>query len=224
MRIDKKYILWELAKPAASAAVRPALEHIFVARIWHDDQPYKPDEDYPDWLELPMKPPYSDVENAIAIATDSFALAVVPIELYDEDIPGTFPGELLEIANKKASVGGNVFMELKDNEVLIPFLGQTNPRQRNDITYPDFRDILNDMRERFRDDDNKCELMLDNIRLNRLCKALGIKTTGNPGNESGISIYSLSKDYGMLLITKNHNEKGKPIVPPFGLLMEMHRR
>ena len=220
MRIDKKFKLWEITKLASLESQRPSLECIFIARVKPNEQLEVTVEDYPEWMVMPMGLPNHN--NGVAIVTDGFILAVVPIIIEDDDVPGVFPGEVLQIASKKASVGNEVYIVLKKDEVIIPFLNQVNSRP--DYTFPDVRNLIEDIRTRHAKDGKKCSLSIDHIRLAKLCKALGVKTLGNPNPpNSSVHLYALSeKDkMGMVLVTPDKVDHGQTIVPPFGLLMEV---
>ena len=223
MKISKDFALWEITGLAAKEGSRPSLEHILIARAKSYEQPYVTAETYPEWMVMPLGE-HTD-NNGVAIATDTFSLAVVPLELYDEDFPGTIPGELLKEAAQKAAVQGQIYLELREDEIIIPFAGQKNQRDKN-LSFPDVRNIIEDVRDRMAGNERKVDLTIDNVRLNKLLKALGVKTTGNPGDDRQVSLYSLSKEgqTGMVLVTQQNLRQNKTIVPPFGLLMEMHKR
>ena len=225
MKISKDFALWEITGLAAKEGSRPSLEHILIAKAKPYEQPNVKNETYPEWMVMPLSESNNDFTNGVAIATDGFSLAVVPLELYDEDFPGTIPGELLKEAAQKAAVQGQIYLELREDEIVIPFAGQKNQRDKN-LSFPDVRNIIEDVRNRMAGNERKVDLTIDNVRLNKLLKALGVKTTGNPGDDRQVSLYSLSKEgqTGMVLVTQQNLRQNKTIVPPFGLLMEMHKR
>jgi len=225
MKISKDFALWEITQLAAKEGSRPPLEHILAAKAKPYEQPNVKNETYPEWMVMPLSESNNDFTNGVAIATDGFSLAVVPLELYDEDFPGTIPGELLKEAAQKAAVQGQIYLELREDEIIIPFAGQKNQRDKN-LSFPDVRNIIEDVRNRMAGNERKVDLTIDNVRLNKLLKALGVKTTGNPGDDRQVSLYSLSKEgqTGMVLVTQQNLRQNKTIVPPFGLLMEMHKR
>ncbi len=226
MKIEKKYQLHEITKRAD----RELLEHFLVSRTLHFNQYiHRYYESYPNQIAMPMPTAF---HNGIAIATDGFVLAIVPIELDKDDKTGILYGDILRTAKAATPGKRDIILKLDKDNVTIPITQSTHIRKNEFITlsYPDIRAVVSNARANFVVENlNKRVLVFDQTRLNVLCKALGIQVTGKTNahnRKARCFLYPLSddEDGGVLLISNKEIDEGKQITPPFGLLMEMHKR
>lgn len=165
----------------------------------------------------------SHMHNGVAVATDGFVLAVVPVQLDEEDVPGMVLGETVKQAwresKKYKAIYDGTFMRLNEHDVGLPIEIQMPRRMQDYGTYPDFTSIVPKEIPTVNPDKLRSTIALDAALLLRLGKALGIPPAAN--KESLIKIHfngSKASPYWVEPSTKS----GSDITAPFGLLMPIH--
>jgi hypothetical protein len=141
MKIRTEYQIFKSA--AMKDDSRPVLQNIYVERL--------------------------DGNKGVAVATDGCMMAVVPVELSDEDVPGLVPGTCVQDAIKTWKKFGKVDIILKEGEV--SYLGKSGivTAKRLDAKFPDWQKLVPTKPE----DQPVGMFSIDPSRLAALCDAIG---------------------------------------------------
>lgn len=147
-------------------------------------------------------------DKPVAVATDGYVLAVVPVEMNDDDVPGLVDYEILRAARKATSVNGYISFALCD-EIVKFDSGWTAPRTNGleNLKFPDWERLTEKV---FDNPIGRISLVIQPKLLHRVAKVLGSKMVcvSHTGNEN------------MVLVTLRE-PKGK-LEPPFALHMLAH--
>jgi DNA polymerase III sliding clamp (beta) subunit (PCNA family) len=139
----------------------------------------------------------------VACATDGHALAIVPVEMEDGDVPGYVTAEALKKARKAGSVKCNGAYEFPD--------GSTMPRRSelNDASFPDVSRVI--PRE---EDLSSVELTFNADLLHRLARAI----TEN-GKHGRVITLRFRKENASTMSMRVDGDNGA-----FGVIMPVRKR
>lgn len=213
MQIDKSY---QIYRACAQDSRRPTLECVLVTRF---------DEllemiGAPDDTKVVFKLNKPEDINGVAVATDGFMLAIVPVQIDNEDVTGLIHKDTFKQA-LKGSKSGFARLSLQEKFVELP---NGNLIKRDFIgTYPMFLGVLTEERDEVvKVEPYPASIHLDVKLLFTLAQAIGIH--GSRYSGAHISIYpSASSGNQPIYITTAKKASGR-WMPPFGIIMPVHSR
>lgn len=212
MQIEKSY---QIYRACAQDSERPTLECVLIARfnellemIWAPD-------DTKIVFEMDNKP--EDI-NGIAIATDGHMLAIVPVQIDNEDVTGLIHKDTFKEA-LKGSKSGFARLSLQEKFVELP---NGNLIKRDYIgTFPMFLGVLTEERSEVAKVEPKpASIHLDVKLLYALAQAIGIHGTKYRG--ANISIYPSTPSGNQPIFITSSSDTEDHWIPPFGILMPVH--
>lgn len=189
MMIEPRYQIWKIARRDKWSENRPILTHVLIERI-------------------------GDSENGLAIASDGFCMAIAPVTLAADDVPGVVRGDLFALAARaKSWLGLRAEAVLFEDGTLYPRTWTIKPGQ----AYPDWRRAAKKA---------ECKpalnptFALDPVLFGRLREALGIKV-GKDG-AMGARFTIAAPNAPILIEAMGDGRKEGVLTPPYGYLMPMH--
>lgn len=216
MFIKREYEIW---RAAAQDDARPALQHVLIVDSAQADK----------WnIGLPAG------ENGLAVATDGFMLAIAPVQLEDEDIPGLVDANLFQEAAKVTPrTFPGVWMKLDeqrinllDQSVRARWVGDQWPGN-----YPDIMAVLPAKRPDGRaTEEGEADpglnshpvLSINTAYLIDLTKALGAKYIKSARDNTHFRFLYLTRTFGtpiLIEIARHRTVFGGHWLAPLGLLM-----
>lgn len=133
---------------------------------------------------------YLDADNARLLSTDGHHLAVLPVELEDQDTSGAVPADAFKAARKRSNLDDKGQCSITINEHCETADGATLPRPDSDFVYPDVDRIIPDR------DGDRTEVIINadllaNIQAaitpNELGKQAGVVLSFARGEDGGIA-------------------------------------
>jgi DNA polymerase III sliding clamp (beta) subunit (PCNA family) len=191
MRIDRDYRIWEATAKDDS---RPMLQEVLIERT-----------------EERMSA-IGGRYNGVAVACDGFVLAIVPVWLDNEDVPGPVKADLLADAVKRWPIkAGAPEIQLGETEVsYMSKTGRVTAARSSGGTFPDYRKIVPE--KRYCKEKRKGQTFAINPKLlQRLASALGVTYPK----------FTVAKRFDPIII-ETHVGQGRELMVPFGLLMPAH--
>lgn len=206
MYINFEYEIWRAVAPDDS---RPVLRHVLIV-----------DSEQADHWNIGLEPGY----NGLAVATDGFMLAIVPVQLEDEDVPGLVDAELIKSAGKLTpKTFPGAWLKLEPQRVTL--LDQSvRPRWDGDQwpgNFPDITAILPAKRPDGRaDDEGKADpglnvhpvLSINTAYLIDLTKALGSRYIKSQRDSTHWRFLYLTPAFATPVLI----EMGRRVGPTFG--------
>jgi polyhydroxyalkanoate synthesis regulator protein/polyhydroxyalkanoate synthesis regulator phasin len=186
VKIDRKYKIWEAT--CRDDPSRPVLQHVLIERV--------------------------DETHGLAIAADGFIMAVVPVELYPDDVVGLVPGHVLKDASTKAvrTLGMQVIMREHEFEYVTRDGNIKVPRQ--DVgEFPNYKMIIPDRPTQLRK--TLCAFSLDLDNFARACKAIGCDAKEAPHH------FTAPGGRSSAFLLETTYSDGKPQAP-YAVIMPRH--
>lgn len=186
MRIAREYKIWETVQDAKSL-YREYLGEVLIQRL--------------------------DDTRGLAIATDGSMLAVVPVELDKNDVPGLIRADLLKLAAKVTprSFGDVALALVSEDDVVLPGDGSTHKRTNYaGARYPDISRVV----PAYPHKPAGYAPPFDAALLGKIVRALGIEK---------IALTPNAKSTGPMIVSGIHADRtpGTRPVAPYGILMPL---
>lgn len=203
----------EIWRATAQDDARPSLAHVLIADSVYADK-YN--------LRLPAD------HNGVAVATDGFMLAIVPVILEDDDVPGLVDPELIKQAAKMTpKTFPGAWLSLGDRTVKLIDRSE-RPRYRYDTDPGNFPDIVGVVpTERPKGDDKDGlyrhpVLSINTAYLIDLTRAMGARYIKSERDNTHYRFVYLAGTFGTPILIERARHVGNfgaSWVTPLGLLM-----
>ena len=191
MKISREYKVWEASAKDDS---RPILREVLIERTEE------------------RKSATGGKFNGVAVGCDGFMMAIVPVWLDDDDVPGTVKASVIADAVKGWPVKG-MDPEIQLGEKEVSYFGKTGrvtAERSSGGTFPDYKRVV--PQYRYCKEKRKGQTFAINPKLlQRLATALGVT----------IPKFTVAKRSEPIII-ETHVGQGRELMVPFGLLMPAH--